>query len=84
MELTCDITDGRPTVIKHVTWQKGDKTLPTSGHYVLSEKNKVLTISSLDHTVDDGHYSCAAENEAGMGDFCAKFHLQVKCKCALF
>ena len=84
MKLTCDITDGRPTVIKNVIWQKGDKTLPTSSHYGLSEKNKVLTIRSLSHTVDDGHYSCAAENEAGMGDFCAKFHLLVKCKCALF
>ena len=83
MKLTCDITDGSPTVITNVIWQKGDQTLSTSSHYRLSEKNKVLTISSLDHTVDDGHYSCAATNEAGRGDFNATFHLLVKCKCAL-
>ena len=52
--------------------------LPTSNRYKLSER--VLTISSLDHTVDDGHYSCAAQNEAGMGDFSAKFQLQINCK----
>ena len=77
--MRCDIKDGRPiNDIKKVTWKKGDKTLPTSSHYQLSDK--VLTIRSLDHTVDDGHYSCAAQNEAGMGDFSAKFHLLVNCK----
>ena len=77
--LTCDITDGRPqNDIKSVTWKKGDNTLTTSGRYQLSD-NK-LTISSLDHTVDNGHYSCAAENEAGRGDFSATFHLQINCK----
>ena len=79
MTLTCDVTDGNPRDdIKHVTWKKGDKTLPTSGRYTLSDK--VLTIRSLNHTVDDGHYSCAAQNEAGMGDFSAKFHLLGNCK----
>ena len=77
--LTCHVNDGRPkNDIKKVTWKKGENTLTTSGRYQLSD-NK-LTISSLDHTVDDGHYSCAAENEAGRGDFSAKFHLLVKCK----
>ena len=78
--LTCDITDGRPTVIKHVTWKKGDETLPTSTRYQYGDKD--LTISSLSHTLDDGHYSCAAKNKAGTGSFSAKFHLLVNCKLA--
>ena len=82
--LTCDITDGRPRDdIKKVTWNKGDMTLSpsTSSHYTLSDNDKVLTISSLDHTVDDGNYSCAATNAAGMGDFSEKVRLQISCKC---
>ena len=82
MTLTCDITDGRPTkVIKPVTWNKGGKPLPSSTRYQLSDKN--LTINSLDHMLDDGHYSCAAENDAGGGDFGATFQLLVKCKYTL-
>ena len=53
-------------------------TLPTSNRYNLS--GRVLIISSLDHTVDDGHYSCAAEIQAGMGDFGATFQLLINCK----
>ena len=53
-------------------------TLPTSNRYKLS--GRILTISSLDYTVDDGHYCCAAEIQAGMGDFGAKFQLQINCK----
>ena len=76
--LICHVNDGRPkNDIKKVTWKKDDKTLPTSSRYQLSDK--VLTIRSLDHTVDDGHYSCAAENEAGMGDFSGNFNLQINC-----
>ena len=81
--MTCDIINGRPTIIKQVTWKKGNKALPTSSHYKLSDKGKVLTISSLSHTLDDGSYSCAAENDVGMGFFSAKFQLLVNCKCAL-
>ncbi|KAK2176758.1 hypothetical protein NP493_641g01008 [Ridgeia piscesae] len=81
MTLTCDITDGNPKDdIKHVTWKKGDITLPTSAHYTLSDNDKVLEISSLNHTVDDGNYSCAGQNEAGMGDFGVKLHLLVTYK----
>ena len=80
--MTCDITDGRPRVVKHVTWRKGHNTLPTSGRYKLSDTGKVLTISSLSHTLDDGNYSCAATNDAGTGGFSTKFHLLVNCKCA--
>ena len=81
MTLTCDITDGNPIdVIKNVIWQNGDKTL-SSGHYHVSGRN--LTISSLDHTLDNGQYSCAAENEAGMGDFSATFQLLVNCELTL-
>ena len=77
--LICDVKDGRPiNDIKKVTWNKGDKTLTTSSHIQLSD-NKLI-ISSLDHTLDDGHYSCAAENEVGRGDFSARFHLLVNCK----
>ena len=80
--LTCDVTDGNPGgYIKPVTWKKGDVVLHSSSHHQLSDK--VLEISSLNHTVDDGNYSCAAQNEAGMGDFSAKFHLLVNCKCEL-
>ena len=84
--LTCDIKDGRPRDdIKKVTWKKGDMTLSpsTSSHYTLSDNDKVLTISSLDHTLDDGNYSCAARNDAGMGKFSAAFPLLVNCKCEL-
>ena len=78
-KLTCDITDStNPRDVMKVIWRKGDVTLPTSNRYKLS--GRVLTISSLDHTVDDGHYSCAAEIQAGMGDFSAKFQLQINCK----
>ena len=81
MTLTCDITDGRPTSdIKRVTWKKGHLTLPTSGRYSLSDNDKVLEISSLNHTMDDGNYSCAAQNEAGMGEFGVQLHLLVNCK----
>ena len=79
--LTCDVTDDNPRDdIKRVAWKKGDKTLPTSIRYTLSDNDKILRISSLFHTLDDGHYSCAAENDAGMGDFSAKFQLQISCK----
>ena len=79
MTLTCDITDGRPTkVIKPVTWNKGDKPLPSSSRYQLRDKD--LTITSLNHTQDDDHYSCAAENDAGVGDFGEMFQLLVHCK----
>ena len=52
--------------------------ISTHSRYQLSDLD--LTIRSLDHTLDDGHYSCAAENDAGMGDFSATFHLLVNCK----
>ena len=82
--LTCVITDGRPRDdITKVTWKKGDKTLQVSSHYTLSDKDKVLTISPLNHTLDDGHYSCAADNKAGKGAFSAKLHLLVNCKCKI-
>ncbi|KAK2174672.1 hypothetical protein NP493_781g00014 [Ridgeia piscesae] len=66
--------------ITKVTWKKGDKPLNISSRYTLGDNDKVLTISSLNHTVDDGHYSCAAQNEAGRGDFSAKVHLLVNYK----
>jgi len=80
--MTCVITDGRPRVTKHVTWRKGNNTLPTSGRYKLSDNGKVLSISSFNRTLDDGNYSCAATNDVGAGNFSTKFHLQVNCKCA--
>ena len=80
--MTCDITDGRPRVTKHVTWRKGNNTLPTAGRYKLSDNGKVVTISPLSHTLDDGNYSCAATNDAGTGNFSSLFHLLVNCKCA--
>ena len=80
--LTCEITDGRPrNDIKNVIWHKELKTFSSSSRYTLSDKNKVLKITSLSHTKDDGNYSCAATNEAGMGDFSATFQLQINCKC---
>ena len=83
--LTCNITDGRPrNDTKSVTWKKGHMTLPSSSHYTPSDNGKVLTISSLNHTVDDGNYSCAATNDAGMGNFSAKFQLQINCKCNIY
>lgn len=77
--LTCSVTDSRPqNVVKLVTWKKGSTVISTHSRYQLSDLD--LTICSLDHTLDDGHYSCAAENDAGMGDFSATFHLLVNCK----
>ena len=75
--LTCDVTDGRPSHVTKVTWKKGS-TKVTSGHYQLSGRD--LTISSLDHSRDNGNFSCAAQNAAGIGRFSAKFQLLVNCK----
>ena len=78
MTLTCDVTEGNPGGYnKPVTWKKGDVILHSSSHQLSDNK---LTISSLNHTVDDGNYSCAAENEAGTGDFSATFHVLINCK----
>ena len=78
----CMILAGRPKVIKRVTWRKDLNNLPTSGRYKISDNGKVVTISSLSHTLHDGNYSCAATNDVGMGKFGVKFNLLVKCKCA--
>ena len=80
VKLTCNVRDGRPRNITTVTWKKGDTTLHTTSRYTLSDYHTVLDINSLNHTLDDGHYSCAARNEAGMGHFSAKLHLLVNCK----
>ena len=78
MTLTCDVTVGRPSDYnKLVTWKKGN-TVISSDRYIISDND--MTISSLDRYLDDGHYSCAAENDAGMGDFSETFHLVVNCK----
>ena len=78
MTLTCDVTDGRPNNVTKVTWKKGGTNITPSGPYQLSGRD--LTISSLDHSRDDGNYSCAAQNAAGTGGFSAKFPLLVNCK----
>ena len=80
MTMTCVITNGRPRVIKRVTWRKGHNTLPTSGRYQLSDNGKVVTIRSPSHTLDDGNYTCAGTNDVGTGNFSTPFHLQVNCK----
>ena len=80
--LTCVIIDGIPRDdITKVTRKNGDKTLPTSSRHQLIDNKTILKISSLSHVLDDGHYCCGAANEAGMGDFIAKFSLQINCKC---
>ena len=79
--LTCDVTDGRPSHVIKVTWKKGSTTITSSSPYQLSGQD--LTISSLDHSRDDGNYSCAAQNVAGTGRFSTKFLLLVNCKCSL-
>ncbi|KAI0229368.1 hypothetical protein LSAT2_020224 [Lamellibrachia satsuma] len=73
--LTCDITDGRPSNVINVLWKKGSTHIASSGPYQLSGRD--LTIGSLDHSRDDGNYSCAAQNAAGTGGFSAKFSLLV-------
>lgn len=82
--LTCDITDGRPhDGIKKFAWKKGSTAISSSSsRYQLSDNN--LIISSLDRTLDEGHYSCAAENDAGMGHFSATFHLLVNCEYSIY
>ena len=77
--LTCHITDGNPTDdINNVMWRKGDSIIVASDHYQLSGLD--VTISSLNHSRDDGLYSCAAENVAGTGLWSDKFQLLVSCK----
>ena len=71
--LTCVVTVGRPTNVIKVTWKKDDKPLSSTA--------ATLTISSADHSRDDGLYSCAAQNVAGTGDFSDTFDLQINCKC---
>ena len=80
--MTCEITGGKPRVIKHATWRKDDKPKKTSGLYTLSDNGRVMTINPLSHRWHDAHYSCAAENAVGMGSYGTSFHLQVNCKCA--
>ncbi|KAI0220012.1 hypothetical protein LSAT2_028453 [Lamellibrachia satsuma] len=76
--LTCVVTVGRPSDYnKPVTWKKGN-TVISSDRYKISDND--LIISSLDRYLDDGHYSCAAENDAGFGDFSAIFQLLVNYK----
>ncbi|KAI0236794.1 hypothetical protein LSAT2_012662 [Lamellibrachia satsuma] len=76
LTLTCDITDGRPRDdIKRVTWKKGGQEVTSSGRNNLSDRD--LTISSLDHSKDDGSYTCAAKNAAGMGGSGDAFQLDV-------
>ena len=77
--LTCHITDGNPlNDIKNVTWRRGASMIFASDHYQLSGLD--LTTHSLNHSRDDGRYSCAAENEAGTGFFSDKLQLLVLCK----
>ena len=79
MTLTCDITDGRPRDdIKRVTWKKGGQEVTSSGRNNISGRD--LIISSLDHSKDDGSYTCAAENAAGMGGFGETLQLLINCK----
>ena len=80
--LTCDITDGRPRDdIKRVTWKKAGQEVTSSDKNNLTGRD--LTISSLDHSKDDGSYTCAAENAAGMGGFGEALQLHVLCKYSL-
>ena len=79
LTLTCDITDGRPrNDINSVTWKKGGQEVTSSGRNNISGRD--LTISSLDHSKDDGSYTCAAENTAGIGGFCETLQLLINCK----
>ena len=80
--LTCDITGGRPRdVIKRVTWKKDGKEFTFSGQISITGRD--LTISSFGHSKDDGSYTCAAENAAGMGGSGDAFQLNVLCKYSL-
>ena len=77
--LTCSIIDGNPTDdIKNVIWQKDNVIVDASNHYQLSGQD--LTIPSLNHSRDDGRYSCKTENVAGVGLFSEKYQLLVFCK----
>ena len=79
LTLTCSITDGNPRDdIKNVTWKKDSSIIFPSDHYQLSGLD--LTIRSLNHSRDDGRYSCSAENVAGVGNFTETFQLLVLCK----
>ena len=80
--LTCVVTGGNPSGdIKNIMWKKGDNTLPTSSRYQFDNSKHVLRIYSLNHTLDDGNYSCAATNDVGTGKFSEQVQLQIRCKC---
>ena len=72
--LSCELDDeGLPSPGLHdYTWWRNDNQL-------LKEKSQNLT-QSLDHTLHDGTYTCAASNTAGMETVSQGYQLQVYCK----
>ena len=82
MYILCKVLAGSPKVFKRVTWRKDLNNLTNSGRYKFLYKGMYLQIKSLNHTLDDGNYSCAATNDVGTGKFGEKLNLLVNCKCA--
>ena len=78
--LTCSIIDGNPRDdIRNVIWKKDDSIISPSGHYQLHGQD--FTIRSLNHSRDDGLYSCKAENVAGAGVYSDIFQLGLLVLC---
>ena len=74
-KIQCDIQGGRPVNDSDITkyiWKKGGNPLGYA--------DKVLEITSLNYTSDDGNYSCAAGNLVGVGDDSQVHTLMVHCK----
>ena len=71
--LSCELDDeGLPSPGLHdYTWWRDDQ--------LLNERSQNLT-QSLDHTLHDGTYTCAASNIAGMGPISQGYQLWVYCK----
>ncbi len=70
LQMTCSIVLSESvdtTVEVGIVWRKGGETVSTGGHSSVSDTMSVdetsyestLTISPVDSTTDNGHYSCA-------------------------
>ena len=70
-EFDCDIMDANPSPTSY-SWRRGPDVLP-------AENNKQLELT-LDREIDDGDYTCRAQNTPGWGDYGQALALKVWCE----